>query len=321
MRGAGRAERRGQDARCCGSSPGELKPRRRARSPISGGLGVMPQFVGSVRDERTVRDLLVSVAPPAHPRRRPGPSTRPSYAIMERDDEAAQMRYAQALSDWARRAAGTRPRRSGTCAPMAALGVPYEKAQWRQVRDAVRRRAEAAGAGGAAARPRRGAAARRAGQLPRRARQALAGGAAAGDPQDRAVRLPRPGTAGPGGRRRSSASSPARRAPTCGCTAAGSPRYHEARARAVRALRGAAPALGREARPAEEAGASTCASRPAISHDDGVPLPAAQTRLREVRGGRAAAGAAARAGHHDAAARRADRRAGGHLRGPGADRA
>ena len=30
----------------------------------SGGLGVMRQFVGSVRDESTVRDLLVSVAPP-----------------------------------------------------------------------------------------------------------------------------------------------------------------------------------------------------------------------------------------------------------------
>src|ERR1700754_3516318 len=31
----------------------------------SGGLGVMPQFVGSVRDDRTGRDLLVSVSAPA----------------------------------------------------------------------------------------------------------------------------------------------------------------------------------------------------------------------------------------------------------------
>src|SRR3954447_14363040 len=30
----------------------------------SGGLGVMRQFVGSVRDESTVRELLLSVAPP-----------------------------------------------------------------------------------------------------------------------------------------------------------------------------------------------------------------------------------------------------------------
>ena len=31
---------------------------------ITGGLGVMRQFIGSVRDESTVRDLLISVAPP-----------------------------------------------------------------------------------------------------------------------------------------------------------------------------------------------------------------------------------------------------------------
>src|SRR3712207_7596901 len=54
----------------------------------------------------------------------------------------------------------------------------------------------------------RSAAARRAGQLPRRPREALARGAAAGDPQDGAVRQPRPGAAGarrrPGGHRRRS---------------------------------------------------------------------------------------------------------------------
>ena len=39
---------------------------------MSGGLGVMRQFVGCVRDESTVRDLLLSVAPPRVrlPRRR-----------------------------------------------------------------------------------------------------------------------------------------------------------------------------------------------------------------------------------------------------------
>jgi len=31
---------------------------------ITGGLGVMRQFIGSVRDETTVRQLLTSVAPP-----------------------------------------------------------------------------------------------------------------------------------------------------------------------------------------------------------------------------------------------------------------
>ena len=42
---------------------GELKPDA-GTVTTSGGLGVMPQVVGSVRDDRTVRDLLVSVARP-----------------------------------------------------------------------------------------------------------------------------------------------------------------------------------------------------------------------------------------------------------------
>lgn len=55
---------------------GELQPHGGTVSS-SGGLGVMRQFVGSVRDERTVRDLLVSVAQPRI-RRRPPRWTRPS---------------------------------------------------------------------------------------------------------------------------------------------------------------------------------------------------------------------------------------------------
>ncbi len=41
---------------------GDVQPDEGAIS-ISGGLGVMRQFIGSVRDESTVRDLLISVAP------------------------------------------------------------------------------------------------------------------------------------------------------------------------------------------------------------------------------------------------------------------
>ena len=112
--------------------------------------------------------------------------------------------------------------RSGTPAAPAALGVPYDQAQWREVAHAVRRRAEAAGAGGAAARPRRGAAARRAGQLPRRARQALAGGAAAGDAEDRAVRQSTTASCWPRGRRQIVSVELGARASTSGCTAAAS---------------------------------------------------------------------------------------------------
>ncbi len=60
----------------------------------------MRQFVGSVRDETTVRDLLVSVA---SPRIREAARTvdAAEHGILTVDDEVAQMRYAQALADWA----------------------------------------------------------------------------------------------------------------------------------------------------------------------------------------------------------------------------
>jgi ATPase subunit of ABC transporter with duplicated ATPase domains len=110
---------------------GELKPDS-GTVTTSGGLGVMPQFVGSVRDERTVRDLLVSVA---RPRIRDAALAvdAAELAIMERDDEAAQMAYAQALSDWAD-AGGYAAETTWDMCTMSALGVPFEKAQWRQVR-------------------------------------------------------------------------------------------------------------------------------------------------------------------------------------------
>src|SRR5215472_13418203 len=42
---------------------GELAPQA-GTVTVSGGLGVMPQFIGGAGDGPTVRDLLVSVAPP-----------------------------------------------------------------------------------------------------------------------------------------------------------------------------------------------------------------------------------------------------------------
>jgi ATPase subunit of ABC transporter with duplicated ATPase domains len=110
---------------------GELKPDS-GTVTTSSGLGVMPQFVGSVRDERTVRDLLVAVARPAI-RDAALAVDAAELAIMERDDEATQMAYAQALSDWGD-AGGYSAETIWDMCTMAALGVPYEKAQWRQVR-------------------------------------------------------------------------------------------------------------------------------------------------------------------------------------------
>ncbi|MFF7437908.1 ATP-binding cassette domain-containing protein [Streptomyces sp. NPDC008122] len=110
---------------------GELQPHG-GTVTVSGGLGVMPQFVGSVRDESTVRDLLVSVA---QPRIRGAAKAvdEAEHLIMTVDDEAAQMKYAQALSDWAE-VQGYEAETLWDICTMAALGVPYDKAQFREVR-------------------------------------------------------------------------------------------------------------------------------------------------------------------------------------------
>ncbi|MCB5165930.1 ATP-binding cassette domain-containing protein [Streptomyces bambusae] len=110
---------------------GELQPHG-GQVTVSGGLGVMPQFVGSVRDERTVRDLLVSVAQPRI-REAAKAVDRAEHLIMTVDDEAAQMAYAQALSDWAD-VQGYEAETLWDVCTTAALGIPYDKAQFREVR-------------------------------------------------------------------------------------------------------------------------------------------------------------------------------------------
>ncbi|AEG43691.1 ATPase components of ABC transporters with duplicated ATPase domains [Isoptericola variabilis J7] len=110
---------------------GELRPDA-GTVAVSGGLGVMPQFVGSVRDESTVRDLLVAVAQP-RVRDAARALDAAELAVMETDDEAAQLAYAQALADWAE-ARGYEAETLWDVCTTAALGVPYERAQWRSVR-------------------------------------------------------------------------------------------------------------------------------------------------------------------------------------------
>ncbi|MCI0159157.1 ATP-binding cassette domain-containing protein [Leifsonia shinshuensis] len=99
---------------------------------IDGGLGVMDQFVGHVRDDRTVRDLLVLVAPAAV-RRAAEALAAAEEALIERDETATQMRYATALSDYAD-AGGYDQEVVWDHCTMAALGVPFERAQYRSVR-------------------------------------------------------------------------------------------------------------------------------------------------------------------------------------------
>lgn len=109
---------------------GDLSPAEGAVTR-SGGLAVMRQFIGKVRDDSTVRDLLISVAP-ERIRKAAKEIDRTELLMMERDDEADQMAYAQALSDWAD-AGGYEWETLADVCTTAALGMPYEQAQWRHV--------------------------------------------------------------------------------------------------------------------------------------------------------------------------------------------
>lgn len=110
---------------------GDLAPHGGALAR-SGGLGVMRQLVGQVRDDSTVRDLLLTVAPV-----RVAAAARAlddaELAMMEHEDEGTQMRYAQVIADWAD-AGGYQAETLWDVCTVAALGTPYERAQWRDVR-------------------------------------------------------------------------------------------------------------------------------------------------------------------------------------------
>ena len=97
----------------------------------SGGLGVMRQFIGKVRDDTTVRDLLVSVAPDRI-RSAAEEIDRTELLMMERDSEADQMAYAHALVEWGE-AGGYEQETLWDQCTIAALGIPYDQAQWRKV--------------------------------------------------------------------------------------------------------------------------------------------------------------------------------------------
>ncbi|NJP71491.1 ATP-binding cassette domain-containing protein [Streptomyces sp. C1-2] len=109
---------------------GDLKPHG-GTVTVSGGLGVMPQFIGSVTDDMSVRDLLLAVSQERVCKAAAAVDAA-ELRLMEQDDEAAQLAYAQALSDWGE-AGGYEAENLWDRCTTAALGVPYERAQWRQV--------------------------------------------------------------------------------------------------------------------------------------------------------------------------------------------
>jgi ATPase subunit of ABC transporter with duplicated ATPase domains len=110
---------------------GDLTPQSGTVSS-SGGLGVMRQFIGGIRDETTVRDLLLSVAP-ARVRAAAESLDAAELVMMERDDEPAQMRYATALAEWGD-AGGYEAEVHFDACCVAALGIDYERCKWREVR-------------------------------------------------------------------------------------------------------------------------------------------------------------------------------------------
>jgi ATPase subunit of ABC transporter with duplicated ATPase domains len=110
---------------------GDLEPQSGSVAR-SGGLGVMRQFIGNIRDESTVQDLLVSTAP-QRVRDAAGALEQAELAMMERDDEPTQMRYAKALTDWGD-AGGYDAEVLWDACCVAALGTPYDRARWRDVK-------------------------------------------------------------------------------------------------------------------------------------------------------------------------------------------
>jgi ATPase subunit of ABC transporter with duplicated ATPase domains len=99
----------------------------------SGGLGVMRQMVGTdLGDEPTVADLLLSVSPP-RVREAAAAVERWELALMETDDERTQMRYAEALAEYAD-SGGYDVEVVWDVVTVRGLGIPYDRAKYRALR-------------------------------------------------------------------------------------------------------------------------------------------------------------------------------------------
>ena len=96
----------------------------------TGGMGVMRQFIGQGRDG-TVRDLLLSVSPPAL-RLAAAEVDACEELLMSVEDSDTQMRYAQALADFAD-AGGYDAEVAWDVCCTAALGASYDEVKWRRV--------------------------------------------------------------------------------------------------------------------------------------------------------------------------------------------
>src|SRR3712207_9524348 len=91
----------------------------------------MRQFVGSVRDDTTVQHFLVGLSAPAV-RAAWDAVEAAELALMETDDEPAQLAYADALAQWGD-VGGYDTEVTWDTVTVAALGVPYDPCKYREL--------------------------------------------------------------------------------------------------------------------------------------------------------------------------------------------
>ncbi len=97
----------------------------------SGGLAVMRQFIGSVRDSTTVQEFLIRLS--AGQLQDAWDELQASeLALMDDDDETNQLAYAHALATWGD-AGGYDAEVLWDTVTVAALGVPYDACKYREL--------------------------------------------------------------------------------------------------------------------------------------------------------------------------------------------
>ncbi len=109
---------------------GDLMPHEGAVTR-SGGLGVMRQMVTHGIEGQTVRDLLLAVSP-ERVRAAAAHVDACELQMMDHDDEKTQMRYAEALAEWAD-AGGYDIEVVWDVCTTSGLGVPFERAKYREL--------------------------------------------------------------------------------------------------------------------------------------------------------------------------------------------
>jgi len=96
-----------------------------------GSVGVMRQFIGTGKGVATVRDLLLSVAPP-RVRSAAEALDLAELTLMDHDEETHQLTYAAALTDWAD-AGGYQAETLWDVCCTKSFGTSYEISKWRDV--------------------------------------------------------------------------------------------------------------------------------------------------------------------------------------------